>query len=48
VEYAVEQGDPAFRSSLLAVYLDTTAATHRALADGAAKAAQIMSGKAHG
>jgi hypothetical protein len=48
VEYAVEQGDPANRGQLMAVYLETTAATYRALADGAAKAAAIMSGKTHG
>jgi hypothetical protein len=48
VEYAVEQGDPALRSSLIGAYLETAAATYRALADGATKASQIVSGKSNG
>jgi hypothetical protein len=41
VEYAVEHGDPALRTQLIANYLETTANAYRSLADGAAKAAQI-------
>ncbi len=44
IEYAVDEGDPALRNQLIANMLETTAATYRALADGAAKAAQIVSG----
>ena len=45
VNFAVEQGDPAIRSQLIAVSLETTAAAYRALADGAAAAAKIVGGK---
>jgi hypothetical protein len=45
VEYAVEQGDPSLRSALIGTYLETAAATYRALAEGATKAAGIVSGK---
>jgi hypothetical protein len=48
VEYAIEQGDPALRGPLIAAHLETTAATYRAIADGAAKAAQIVAGKTRG
>ncbi len=48
VEFAIDQGDPALRAPLIAVYLETTAAAYRALADGAEKAAQIASGKTNG
>jgi len=48
VEYAIERGDPALRGALIAVHLETTAAAYRALAEGAAKAAQIVAGKTHG
>jgi hypothetical protein len=48
VEYAIEQGDPALRSQLIAVTLETTAAAYRNLADGAEKAAQIVKGKSQG
>lgn len=46
VNYVIDQGDPALRSQLMATQLETTAAAYRALADGAAKAAQIVAGKA--
>ena len=45
VQYAIEQGDPANRNQLIAVTLETTAAAYRVLAEGAAKAAQIVSGR---
>jgi hypothetical protein len=48
VNYAVEQGDPALRNQLIAVTLETTAAAYRALAEGAAKAAAIVSGRTGG
>jgi len=48
VEYAIEQGDPALRNQLIAVTLETTAAAYRTLADGAARAAQIVGGKSGG
>ncbi len=48
VEYAIEQGDPALRSQLIAVRLETTAAAYRAMADGVEKAAQIVAGKTQG
>jgi hypothetical protein len=49
VEYAIEQGDPALRGQLISAHLETAAATYRALADGAARAAQIVSsGKSGG
>jgi hypothetical protein len=48
VEYAIEQGDPALRSQLIAVTLETTAAAYRTLAEGASRAAQIVSGKSGG
>jgi hypothetical protein len=44
VPYAIEQGDPANRTQLIAVLLETTAAAYRVLSEGAAKAAQIVSG----
>lgn len=46
VNYAIDQGDPAYRNQLIAVTLETTAAAYRALGDGASKAAEIVSGKA--
>ena len=42
VNYAIEQGDPAIRSQLIASTLETTAAAYRALAEGAANAAKIV------
>jgi hypothetical protein len=48
VEYAIEQGDPALKNRLIAVTLETTAAAYRTLAEGAEKAAQIVSGKSDG
>jgi hypothetical protein len=48
VEYAIERGDPAFRQELMQVTLETTAAAYRALADGAARAANIVGRKTQG
>jgi hypothetical protein len=48
VPYAIEQGDPANRNQLIALILETTAAAYRVLAEGAAKAAQIVSGGTSG
>jgi hypothetical protein len=45
VGYAIEQGDPAIRGELTAVMLETTAAVHQALAQGAMRAAAIVAGK---
>jgi hypothetical protein len=45
VEFAIERGDPAQRARLIAVTLETTANTYRMLAEGAQKAADIVSGK---
>jgi hypothetical protein len=45
VNYAIEQGDPALRNQLIAVTLETTAAAYRALAEGAAKAAELVAGR---
>ena len=44
IEYAVDQGDPALRNQLIATMLETTANAYRSIADGAAKAAQIVAG----
>jgi hypothetical protein len=48
VEYAIEMGDPALRGPLISTTLETNAATYRALAEGAQKAADIISGKTRG
>jgi hypothetical protein len=46
VTYAIAQSvDPAQKTELIASTLETTAAIYRTLADGAVKAAQIVSGK---
>ena len=45
---AIEQGDPTNRNQLISLTLETTAAAYRVLAEGAAKAAQIVSGRAGG
>jgi hypothetical protein len=45
MEYVIEQVDPALATPLVATQLETVAAVYRAIADGAAKAAQIVSGK---
>ena len=45
VNYAIEQGDPATRTQLLATTLETTAAAYRALAEGAERAARIVAEK---
>lgn len=45
VQYAIEQGDPANRTQLITVTLETTAAAYRVLAEGAAKAAQVVAGR---
>jgi hypothetical protein len=42
MEYVVEQGDPTTRNQLAAVRLETAAAVHSAIAEGAAKAAKIV------
>ena len=42
IEYAVDQGDPALKNQLIGVMLETTAAAYRSMADGAARAAQIV------
>jgi hypothetical protein len=39
------EGDPALQKQVISAHLDATAAAHRALADGAAKVAGIISGK---
>jgi len=48
VNYAIEQGDPALRTQLLATTLETTAAAYRALAEGAEKAARVIAEKSQG
>ena len=48
VEYAIEMGDPALRGPLISTTLETNAAAYRALADGAQRAADIISGKTRG
>jgi len=45
VEFAIDRGDPALRTQLIGVMLETTAAAYRTLADGAARAAQVVMGK---
>ena len=45
VKFAIQQGDPALRTQLIAATLETTAAAYRTLADGAARAAAIVAGK---
>jgi hypothetical protein len=44
MEYVIEQVDPALSTQLIATRLQTVAAVYRAIADGAAKAAQIVAG----
>ena len=41
MEYEIEHADPAIRSQLIAVRLETVAAVYSAIAEGAAKAAKI-------
>jgi hypothetical protein len=45
VNFAVDQGDPALRTQVIAIFLETTATAYRALAEGAANTAKIIGGK---
>jgi hypothetical protein len=48
VNFVIEQGDPALRAQLMAAQLEATAGAYRALAEGAAVAARIVSGNVAG
>jgi hypothetical protein len=44
MDYLLEEFDPRVRVQLIATRLETLAAVHRNIADGAAKAAEIVAG----
>ena len=48
MEYALETVDPVLKTQLMAVRLETVAAVYRTMAEGVAKAAQVVAARAGG
>jgi hypothetical protein len=42
MEFTIHEGDPALRRQLIAIQLETAANVYRAMADGAAKLAEVQ------